>query len=129
MLNVSTSRLAPPTRAPQNNKFTKYIHYEEDKKSISDSRVMSILEDSKGILWIGTYGGLNVFNREDETFMRYQVSPYDSTSLSNDRIYCIYESSSSDLWVGTYQGLNRYNREKNNFERFTTGQGIADNTV
>ncbi|MBU2493756.1 MAG: hypothetical protein KJ571_14100 [Bacteroidetes bacterium] len=114
---------------PQKNELKKYIHFEEDKESISDSRVMTIFEDSKNILWVGTYGGLDVFNENDETFKHYRVIPNDSTCISNDRIYNIYESKAGELWIGTYQGLNRYNRAEDNFEQFTTQQGMADNTV
>lgn len=113
----------------QKKVYKKYIHYEDKKETISDSRVMAMLEDSKGTLWIGTFGGLDVFNKTTETFKHYQSVINDKTSLSNDRVYCIFESSAGELWIGTYQGLNRYNREEDNFEQFNTEQGLADNTI
>jgi hypothetical protein len=90
---------------------------------------MAILEDSYGNLWVGTYGGLNLFDRESRRFKSYLNSSQDTSSISNDRIYSIYESSTSDLWIGTYNGLNRYLRDKDNFERITLGEGHAGNTI
>ncbi len=114
---------------PQKNVINKYNHFEEDITTLGDSRVISVFEDSHGVLWIGTYGGLDVFSEKNKTFKHYRVIPNDTTCISNDRIYNIYESKSGDLWIGTYQGLNRYDREKDNFEQFTTKQGLGDNTV
>lgn len=107
----------------------RYNHFEGDIKTLGDSRVNSVFEDSHGIFWIATYGGLDVYNEKDGTFKHYRVIPNDSNCISNDRIYSIYESKSGDLWIGTFQGLNRYNREKDNFEQYTTDQGLGDNTV
>ena len=114
---------------PEKKIFRRYSHFEENIKSLGDSRVVSVFEDSHGILWVGTYGGLDVYNRKDDTFKHYRVIPNDSTCISNDRIYNIFESKAGDLWIGTYQGLNRYNREKDNFEQYATTQGLGDNTI
>ncbi len=107
----------------------RYRHYEEEIESLRDSRVMPILEDSKGVLWIGTYGGLDIFDREKEIFKHYSYIPNDTNCITNERIHSIYESKVGDLWIGTYQGLNRYNREEDNFEQFTTKDGLEDNTI
>jgi len=114
---------------PVNETIKRFIHYEPDIKSLGDSRVNSVFEDSHGVFWISTFGGLDVFNEKDETFRHYHVLPNDSTCISNDRVYNIYESKAGDLWIGTYQGLNRYNREKDNFEHFNTSNGLNDNTI
>lgn len=114
---------------PVKGTIKRFIHYEPDTKSLGDSRVISVFEDSHGVFWISTFGGLDVFNEKDETFRHYHVLPNDSTCISNDRVYNIYESKAGDLWIGTYQGLNRYNREKDNFEHYTTSNGLSDNTI
>ncbi|MFA7419653.1 MAG: two-component regulator propeller domain-containing protein [Melioribacteraceae bacterium] len=114
---------------PAKNSIKKYIHNEPDTKSLGDSRVMSVFEDSHGVFWISTFGGLDVFNEKEETFRHYHVLANDTTSISNDRVYNIYESKAGDLWIGTYQGLNRYNREKDNFEHYTSNHGLNDNTI
>ncbi|PKL82070.1 MAG: hypothetical protein CVV24_11990 [Ignavibacteriae bacterium HGW-Ignavibacteriae-3] len=114
---------------PKKNYLKKFTHNEADIKTLGDSRVNAVQEDSRGTIWIATFGGLDVFNEKDETFTHYRVIPNDSTSISNDRIYDIYESKAGDLWIGTYQGLNRFNRDKNNFERYSSNLDIGDNTI
>ncbi|MDQ7817262.1 MAG: two-component regulator propeller domain-containing protein [Melioribacteraceae bacterium] len=114
---------------PGKDLFKRFIHNEADLNSLGDSRVSFVLEDSHGIIWIGTYGGLDIINEKEGTFKHYRVIPNDSTCISNDRVNSIYESKSGDLWIGTYQGLNRYNRTNDNFEQFTTDQGLGDNTI
>lgn len=114
---------------PQKNIFKKYIHNEADIKTLGDSRVSCVLQDRFGKIWVGTFGGLDLFNEKDESFIHYRLIYNDSTSISNDRVYTIFESKAGDLWIGTYQGLNKYNREKNNFEQFTTSKGLGDNAI
>ena len=107
----------------------RFIHLEEDKKSISDSRVLPILEDKSGNLWIGTYGGLNRVNRINFSFIHYTNQQNDANSISNNRIYSIYESKSSGLWIGTYQGLNKYSYENDHFERVDFGGSLSGKTI
>ncbi|MEE9432407.1 MAG: two-component regulator propeller domain-containing protein, partial [Melioribacteraceae bacterium] len=110
-------------------KIKRYRHDEENFESLRDSRVMTVLEDSKGLLWVGTYGGLDIFDREKETFKHFSYIPNDTTSITNERINSIFESSTGELWIGTYQGLNKYNRGKDNFKQFTTKDGLEDNSI
>ena len=114
---------------PATNVYHRFLATDTTESPITDSRVMSVLEDSHGNFWIGTYGGLNLFDREKKTFKSYLKSSADSSSISNDRIYSIFESSKRELWIGTYNGLNRYNRDKDNFERYTEEKGIAGNII
>jgi ligand-binding sensor domain-containing protein len=114
---------------PEKKTLKRYVHHEPNPKSLGDSRVISVFEDSHGVFWISTFGGLDVYDEKEETFKHYIVLPNDSTCISNDRIYNIYESKAGDLWIGTYLGLNKYNRLKDNFEHYTTASGLSDNTI
>lgn len=111
------------------DEYQKFLHYEEDEKSISDSRVMVILEDRSGLMWIGTYGGLDLLDRENNIFEHFKHSPEDTASISNERILSIYESEKGDIWIGTYQGLNKFDRNTNKFIQFTINSGLEGNTV
>ena len=52
--------------------FKIFRNIPSELNSISNSQVLSILEDKTGTLWIGTDGGgLNKFNSEKENFTRY----------------------------------------------------------
>jgi signal transduction histidine kinase/ligand-binding sensor domain-containing protein/DNA-binding response OmpR family regulator len=91
----------------------------DNSSSISDGRIVTIYEDKNKTLWIGTLnGGINKFNRTDESFRSYRYDPDDTTSINSDKTHCIYEDKSGRLWIGTFDGLNLIDREKGNFIRY-----------
>lgn len=55
------------------NQFQVYKHIESDSNSISDQFVLSIKEDARNNLWVGTRSGLNYFNRKTRRFRRYYL--------------------------------------------------------
>ncbi|MEP6617286.1 MAG: two-component regulator propeller domain-containing protein, partial [Ginsengibacter sp.] len=62
------------------NKFTRYLHNDNDPYSLIDNRVRAIYEDSHGTFWVGTAGdGLHSLDRVTGKFKRY---PYDPVKLS-----------------------------------------------
>jgi PAS domain S-box-containing protein len=94
----------------KNKKNHTFIHYNHnphnygDPGSIGSPPVRCIYRLHTGELMIGTEGGLDRFNPEDETFTHYRYDPNDAHSLSNNIILSIYESSSNILWIGTEGG-------------------------
>ena len=105
---------------PDGRTFKRFRHDPNDLSSLASDRVASILEDSDGVLWIGTYGGgLNRFDRASETFIRYRHDPSSLTSLSDDRVLALFEDSTGTLWVGTDGGgLNGFDPRAGTFTRF-----------
>ena len=83
-----------------------YIHNPNDPHSLSSDLVLSIYEDSKGMLWVGTSEGLNRLDQNTGQFTRYRHHPGRSHSLSSDIVFSIYEDREGTLWVGTLDGLN-----------------------
>ena len=85
---------------------------------LSENSVLSILQDSQGLLWFGTREGLNQFDGYD--FTVFQVDPNDPDALSDAYITTIEQTSDGMLWLGTYfGGLNRFNTSDNSFTHFT----------
>ncbi len=91
-------------RLPFNIKFKSYTHDPANPRSLSDKTVQAVFEDSRGVLWVGTRGGLNRFHPEDGTFSRYISSPDNHNGLSENDIRCINEDPTGVLWIGTYGG-------------------------
>jgi signal transduction histidine kinase/ligand-binding sensor domain-containing protein/CheY-like chemotaxis protein len=101
-------------------KFITYKPDPENPGSISHTYIWSMLEDTNGDIWIGTYGGgLNKFDRENELFVNYQNNPNDPNSISNNFVSSLCLSSSDDnryMWVGTrWGGLNKFDLKLNKF--------------
>jgi signal transduction histidine kinase/ligand-binding sensor domain-containing protein len=105
---------------PSTGIFTHYQHDPEDLSSLSENNgVMLIIEDRKGVLWVGTSGGgLNRFDRETETFTRFLHDPNDPQSLINNDVWNIVQTRDGTLWISTGGGLDRYEPETESFTHY-----------
>ncbi|KAA3610336.1 MAG: hypothetical protein D8M58_06045 [Calditrichaeota bacterium] len=102
------------------------------EEGISYNLTYSVLQDSKGFMWFGTFYGLVRFDGRDYT--HYKHTPYDSNSVSSDDIISLYEDKNGFIWVGTWSGgLNRFdpNQEKFTQYKYTISDtlSISDNLV
>ncbi|MFI5132879.1 MAG: two-component regulator propeller domain-containing protein [Chitinophagales bacterium] len=77
------------------------------ENGLSENVIYSIVQDSKGYLWIGTDNGLNRYNGYEFKKFRYNAS--DNNSLPSNTINSICEDSQGNIWLGTNQGLCKYN--------------------
>ena len=100
--------------------FTTYTPDSENPNSIGHIFIWSIMEDYKGDIWIGTYGGgLHKFDHEKEIFINYKNENSNPYSLSNNFVSAICQSpadSGNTLWIGTrWGGLNKLNLNTEKF--------------
>jgi ligand-binding sensor domain-containing protein/HPt (histidine-containing phosphotransfer) domain-containing protein len=84
---------------------------------LSSSSAISILQDYKGFIWIGTYDGLNRY--DGFNFLVYKNDPVDSTSLSGNLVRTIFEDHNNNLFIGTQNSLCLYEREKDHFINYS----------
>ncbi len=105
-----------------------------DKQKNNYSRINSVLEDSKGFLWIGTLSGgvikstkplsesksFSEFldNIKNLEFTNFESNKDDTTTICNNRIEKIFEDSDGFIWIGTYNGLCLYDAQTNSFRNF-----------
>jgi ligand-binding sensor domain-containing protein len=76
--------------------------------SLSNTFVVSIVEDRSGYMWFGTYGGgLNRYDPRTGKFAVFRHDPTDPHSLSNDTVFALVVDHHGTLWAGTEDGLNR----------------------
>ncbi|MBE9126667.1 response regulator [Coleofasciculus sp. LEGE 07092] len=87
-------------------------------QGLSQSGVISILQDSRGLMWFGTQDGLNIY--DGYNFKIYKYDELNPHSLSDNFIASLYEDRSGTIWVGTDGGgLNRFNRATEQFTHYT----------
>lgn len=82
-------------------------------QGLSENTVLSITQDSKGFMWIGTLNGLNRY--DGTNFVVYQNNPNNPNSISGNIVSAIYEDQNKALWIGTNKGLNLFDPVTNSF--------------
>ena len=91
-----------------------FIHFQFKKDNQSDSRynqVISMHEDSRGNIWVGTYlGGLKIINKTDKSFKNYIL---EKDGLRSQTIRAIFEYDDDNLLTGTRGGLYIFNTKTN----------------
>ncbi len=120
---------AGPTQGAES--FVRYRHAAEDPSSLGHDWVRAVAEDRAGRLWVGTDGGLSLFDRGTSSFVTYSHDPLDSASLSSNRLMAIFEDRGGLLWVGTQGGgINAWNPATWAFSHYAAGSaGLSDNAV
>lgn len=70
-----------------------FRHY-TSRNGLSSNTVRAILQDSRGLIWLGVSGGLDSFDGRE--FLHYALP-----GTEGGTVQCLYEDSSGTLWVGT----------------------------
>lgn len=92
-----------------------------------DNAVWSLLKDSNGRLWIGTFeNGLVCLDVATDERSHYKHDPHDPSSLSSNSVSSLCEDDSGNIWIGTGnavldirgRGLARFDRSRRSFTSF-----------
>ncbi|HKL18683.1 MAG TPA: two-component regulator propeller domain-containing protein [Halalkalibaculum sp.] len=87
------------------------------EEGMAQASANSIMQDSKGFLWITTQGGLHRYDGHE--FKVYAETPFDTTSISDSWVWGAAESKTGDIWVTTEgKGLNRLNQSTGEFKKY-----------
>lgn len=100
--------------------FTHYRHRHDDPLTISDDRIQVLHIDSQNRFWVGTEGGLNLFDRENGTFKRVLQDDNNPPVLSGISLQtqAFVEDEDGIFWIGTWNGLNRYDPSDNSIMHY-----------
>ncbi|MFC2126862.1 two-component regulator propeller domain-containing protein [Bacteroidota bacterium] len=92
--------------------FKRFIHDNNNPKSLSQNSIYKIIRDSRGDMWIGTWaGGINYFDHSYDNFK--QISSGATSNMLNYKVVSsIISTSNNNLWIGTEGGgLNFLNKK------------------
>ncbi|SFZ94209.1 hypothetical protein SAMN05428642_1042 [Flaviramulus basaltis] len=105
---------------PLNDTFQVFKNIPNNSKSLLSNQVNTVIEDSKGNIWLGTEKGLCKFNTSTNQFISYTNQPTADQSKNSNSITCIYEDKNGDLWVGTFgNGLFLFDVVEEKFNQIT----------
>ncbi|MBD0400987.1 two-component regulator propeller domain-containing protein [Flammeovirga sp. EKP202] len=98
----------------------KQFEHLRTEDGIADATVNSILQDSKGFMWFGTFKGLNRYDGYE-----MKVYPYEMGSKkgpNDNMISSIIEDHTGLLWIGLLNnGVSVFNPIDETFEHYTGG--------
>ncbi len=101
--------------------------------SISDNRIQNIYIDNQGIIWIGTFNGLNKIDRNAPRFRLYRNDPTQPNTINSNFVWCFEETKEDEVWIGTDAGISIFDQTKFNFRFITSNHGqsntLASNQV
>lgn len=84
---------------------------------LSQNRVISIVQDHDGFIWIGTEDGLNKY--DGYNFEIFKRNPGDSLSLNDNQGNAMFVAKDGTLWIGgSLTGLSKYNSATKTFTRY-----------
>lgn len=94
---------------------------------LSNSSINTILQDSSGVMWFGTWDGLNMYNGRE--FKVYKPDVNNPFAIGNNIIRDVVEENSHTLWIATDRGVERLNRKNGKFEHFFANDGTQSSAV
>lgn len=73
---------------------------------LSNSAVMAVLKDNTGMMWFGTYDGLNAYDGHAMTV--YRSSRTGRATLLSNVIYDLSQANGDNIWISTNLGVNLF---------------------
>lgn len=92
----------------------RFEHYGLEE-GLSQSTVLSLFQDQRGFLWIGTQDGLNRF--DGYSFKVFSPDLSDPDALSGIEVLSMIQGDGG-IWLGSSNGLNWYDQETGNFRHW-----------
>jgi signal transduction histidine kinase/ligand-binding sensor domain-containing protein/DNA-binding response OmpR family regulator len=114
-----------PELAVENLQF--FTNIESDSLSLPGRYIISLIEDSKGNVWVGTYGNgfCKIDVQRDGTIRCKSFSQKDG--LSNNVTYCLQEDNFGTIWISTDYGLSQFDTKDYSFHNFYKQDGLLNN--
>ncbi|HRD40067.1 MAG TPA: two-component regulator propeller domain-containing protein, partial [Bacteroidia bacterium] len=97
---------------------------------LTQNSIISMIQDKKGFIWLGTYNGLNKYDGVKIT--NYNANIDDSTAIFNGAIRCLYADNEDNLWGGTAGGvfkMNLRNGKITNFKYDSLNKNCLSNEI
>ena len=90
------------------------------ENGLSQSSVETLIQDSKGYIWLGTNDGLNRY--DGYNFKVYKHDRNVSNSIINNYILSIEEDKENNIWIGTADGLSKISDNDGKITNYTNSK-------
>ena len=98
------------------------------RNALSNTNVISMLQDNEGNVWMGTYyGGLNLWHNRKTSFGQIFYTGYEGTFYGK-LVHALTPDQNGDLWIGTEDGnLNKLIFKDRRSEWYSNKKGFPSN--
>jgi len=106
-----------------NRKTRKWINYRASntKNSLSSDKLICMLDDHSGNIWIGTDGGgLNKFNIQTRTFKSYN----ERHGIAANIVFGILQDDAGMIWFSTNNGIYKLNPQTDAVSHYSNGDNL-----
>lgn len=76
------------------------------QQGLSNSAVLCMFQDQYGLMWFGTYDGINCYDSKSMEVYRSDFST--NKTLNNNIISSIKQADNNNLWISTHLGVSRF---------------------
>lgn len=87
--------------SPSNNSFERWTGNKQGTQAFSHLTINDIYEDSRGLLWIATAEGLNIYDRRTDEI----IMPVSYNDMKNEIVQAIIEDSNKNMWITTTRSM------------------------
>ncbi|MDA3928287.1 MAG: response regulator [Prolixibacteraceae bacterium] len=99
-----------------------YEFYQSENDGLTDDKVYCMLATGDS-LWIGTNGGLNLFNLKSN---KIEQNYFEEDGLSNNIVYSISKDTKGNLWMSTNRGISFFNPNTSVFKSYLRNDYFMD---
>ena len=107
--------ISPIPLSAQKNPTFRHVSIDQ---GLSNSSVLSIVQDQDGYMWFGTRHGVNRYN--GHSIRSFFPSPGDLNNISSSYVRTMYCDSKGMIWMGSTGGICRYNPQNRQTTIFTS---------
>ena len=108
-------------RLGADGRLDRWRHDPDDDATLANDTVRAIAEDSDGSLWLGTAGGLTLF---DPAAGRATGNYGTAEGLPASVIYAAVPDDAGRVWVSSNRGIVRFDPETRNARSYHPGDGL-----
>jgi ligand-binding sensor domain-containing protein/signal transduction histidine kinase len=105
-------------------RFKPFMYDPDNEHSINYNSITTLHEDTRGRLWVGTWGGgLDLMDRKSGQFTHF----VEKDGLPSNIIYSILEDKAGSLWMATGRGISHFDADLRTFSNYDLEDGLLDN--
>ena len=105
-----------------------FINYSKQNGSFRDEEVISLFQDSKSNIWIGSYGKGVAFTKLPRDYKRIKFNWITKQNgLLNNNVRSILEDRKGNVWIASDEGINCLNKFNEYMDNYVDPNHILNN--